>query len=157
MQRGIHTTGARKWSTGTAPLRRPGAVGAGPYAVKTTGQAAHVLSRDQDNARLYDYERGVKAAFDAIVPTLKRVSALQHEERFEVLAQDIARRELGFELPHGILADAWVEQLDMRRLFAWCVFATYQRFCDEFFSADPLAAEDAGEFDAFLQKCGFHP
>jgi carboxysome shell carbonic anhydrase len=98
----------------------------------------------------------VKAAFDAIVPTLKRISAIQHGDGFEAQAQDIARRALGFELPADILADAWVEQLDMRRLFAWCVFATYRRFCDEFFTTDPLSVGDGGDFDAFLQSCGFH-
>ena len=66
----------------------------------------------------------MKSAFDAIVPTLKRVSALQHEEGFEQRAQAITREQLGFELPDEVLADAWVEQLDMRRLFAWCVFKT---------------------------------
>jgi len=141
---------------GTAPLRRPGAVGRSSAPARSVGQTGHVLCRDRENARLHQYERGVKTAFDAIVPTLKRISALQHEEDFEAQAQNIARQALGFELPNEILADAWVEQLDMRALFAWCVFATYRRFCDEFFSADPLAADDAGDFEAFLQSCGFH-
>jgi carboxysome shell carbonic anhydrase len=44
----------------------------------------------------------------------------------------------------------------MRRLFAWCVFQTYRRFCDDFFANDPLASADATGFDAFLQACGFH-
>jgi carboxysome shell carbonic anhydrase len=147
----------RSRSAGTAPLRRPGAVGAAAGSLRPRGQAAtHVLCRERENARLYEYERGVKAAFDAIVPTLKRISAIQHGDGFEAQAQDIARRALGFELPADILADAWVEQLDMRRLFAWCVFATYRRFCDEFFTTDPLSVGDGGDFDAFLQSCGFH-
>jgi carboxysome shell carbonic anhydrase len=135
-------------------LRRPGAVGAA--AVRPRGPVAHVLCREPENARLHDYERGVKTAFDAIVPTLKRISAIQHEEEFESRAQDIARRALDFELPQAILADAWVDQLDMRRLFAWCVFATYRRFCDSFFATDPLAVDDAAGFEGFLQSCGFH-
>jgi carboxysome shell carbonic anhydrase len=143
-------------SAGTAPLRRPGAVGRGATLLRGLGEAAHVLCRERENARLYEYERSVKAAFNAIVPTLKRISALQHEEGFEAQAQEIACRTLGFELPADILADAWVEQLDMRRLFAWCVFETYRRFCDEFFTTDPLAVEGEGEFEAFLQSCGFH-
>jgi carboxysome shell carbonic anhydrase len=106
--------------------------------------------------RLFDYEQRVKSAFDAIVPILKRVSSLQHEEDFERRAQSIAREQLGFELPEEILADAWVDQLDMRRLFAWCVFETYRRFCDEFFTADPLGTHDENNFQKFLQDCGFH-
>ncbi len=146
-----------------APLRRPGAVngaanaahGAARATVRN-GQATHPLTRQPDNARLYDYERDTKAAFDAIVPTLKRISALQHEEQFEGQAQGIAREELGFELPGELLADAWIGQLDMRRLFAWCVFETYRRFCDQFFTADPLSTADEAEFQGFLQACGFH-
>jgi len=157
MQRAFnHSMNHSTRSAGTAPLRRPGAVGVGTAAVRGLGQVSHVLCRDRENARLHEYERSVKAAFDAIVPTLKRISAIQHEEGFEAQAQEIARRTLGFELPVDILADAWVEQLDMRRLFAWCVFATYRRFCDEFFTTDPLSVEGEGEFEAFLQSCGFH-
>jgi carboxysome shell carbonic anhydrase len=169
---------------GTAPLRRPGAVGlpadGGASSAHSTnvavvtregiglaaralrvGQpgvrvAAHALSRTRENARLHEYEQGVKTAFDAIVPILKRISALQHEDDFDARAQEIARRELGFKLPADILADAWVEQLDMRRLYAWCTFATYRHFCDDFFVRDPLAGDDADSFEGFLQTCGFH-
>ena len=159
-------------------MRRPGAVGLGQEERSTAAKVAglkadarvrpaspaargavttsQALVRSRENARLNAYEQGVKAAFDGIVPILKRISALQHEDDFEARAQDIARRELGFELPGDILSDAWVEQLDMRRLYAWCTFATYRRFCDEFFISDPLAADDADSFEGFLQTCGFH-
>src|SRR5699024_5349992 len=114
----------------TAPRRRPGAVYAAPAGRSRTngrsqqGAHPHPLARGEENARLFNYERRIKSTFDAIVPTLKRVSALQHEEQFELHAQNLARERLGFELPAQILADAWVEQLDMRRLYAWCVFET---------------------------------
>jgi carboxysome shell carbonic anhydrase len=119
-------------------------------------RAENALCRADDNARLNDYEQGVKTAFDAIVPTLKRISALQHEADFEAQAQRIAQSELGFELPLDTLQDAWVEQLDMRRLFAWSVFQTYRRYCDDFYANAPLAARDDASFDEFLQSCGFH-
>jgi len=139
-------------SAGTAPLRRPGAVGRGGQH----GATGHPLSRGRDNAGLFDYESGVKAAFDAIVPTLKLVSALQHEADFDQRAQQVARAELGFDLPAVILRDAWIAQLDMPRLFAWCVFETYRRYCDQFYTGDPLVSGDAGEFESWLQQCGFH-
>ena len=142
-----------------APLRRPGAAGRATgsrYNAAARGGAGHPLCREDENRRLYAYESDVKAAFDKIVPTLKQVSALQHEEDFEDRAQRIARDRLGFELPADILADAWVEQLDMRRLFAWCVFSTYRQYCDDFYRNDPLAGRDDEGFDGFLQACGFH-
>ena len=139
---------------GTAPLRRPGAVGS--TGGGRGGAGSHPLCRADENAQLMDYERLVKDAFDAIVPILKEISALQHESDFVAQAQRIAQRKLGFELPADILEGAWVDQLDMRRLFAWCVFQTYKRFCDDFFANDPLSSSDADGFDAFLQACGFH-
>jgi carboxysome shell carbonic anhydrase len=142
-------------SRATAPLRRPGAVGSQP-AAHQRNHAIHPLTRSDENAQLYDYERRVKSAFDAIVPTLKRVSALQHEEGFEARAQAITHEQLGFELPDEVLADAWVDQLDMRRLFAWCVFKTYRRYCDDFFTTDPLGSDNEQRFQAFLQESGFH-
>lgn len=138
-----------------APLRRPGGMPPG-LATASGGVANHPLCREQDNCRLFAYESQVKGSFDRIVPALKQISALQHEADFEQRAQRIARDQLGFELPQVILADAWVEQLDMRRLFAWCVFSTYRRFCDDYYRNDPLAGESDQGFDSFLQACGFH-
>lgn len=146
----------------TAPLRRPGAVGASGMPVRQgTGylrstNGAHPLSNAVENARLYEYERGTKDRFAAIVPTLQQISALQHEADFVQRAQRVAQEQLGFELPAMVLEDAWIEQLDMRSLFAKCVFATYKRFCNEFFEADPLRVSDSAGFDTFLQSCGFH-
>lgn len=148
---------ARSRPAGTAPLRRPGAVGEQATGLRSVlSQVGHPLCRAEENANLHRYENRTKQAFDAIVPTLKEISAIQHERDFDEQAQRIARKRLGFDLPAGILAKAWVEQLDMRRLYAWCVFYTYRRFCDEFFTADPLAGDGSGDFDAFLQDCGFH-
>ncbi len=136
-------------------MRRPG--GMGSSSVRgAAGSGSHPLCRLDENAQLYAYERTVKDAFDGIVPILKEISALQHEADFVAQARRIAQSKLGFELPDSILEGAWVEQLDMRRLFAWCVFQTYRRFCDDFFANDPLANADADGFDAFLQACGFH-
>jgi carboxysome shell carbonic anhydrase len=157
----------KRWSLPTAPMRRPGAVSAASAQTSSQGRtlvagsaqpadSGHPLCNGQDNDRLYQYESSVKKAFDSIVPTLKQISALQHEPDFEQQAQRIAQQQLGFELPQSILGDAWVEQLDMRRLFAWCVFSTYQRFCESFFSNDPLGDAHEQDFQGFLQSCGFH-
>ena len=137
-----------------APMRREDSLPPSPVPVVATA-GLHPLSKPAENQRLHDYEQRVKDAFDAIVPTLKRISALQHEEDFESRAQAIAREQLGFELPAQILADAWVAQLDMRRLFAGCVFETYRLFCDDFFNTDLLGVPET-DFQNFLLACGFH-
>ena len=115
----------------------------------------HPLTNQAENQRLYAYEQRVKSAFDAIVPTLKQIAAIQREADFECKAQAIARDQLGFELPQQTLADAWIAQLDMRRLFAWCLFETYRAFSDDFFSSNPLGVLEK-DFQNFLLECGFH-
>ena len=124
------------------------------------GGDLHPLTDRAANEALHAYEDGVKAAFDRIVPVLKRLSALQHEADFVDQAQRVARQDLGFELPLPILEQAWVSQLDMRTLFAWCVFETYEHTSAAFFERDPLAGKPgssaAEAFDAFLLTCGFH-
>ena len=120
----------------------------------------HPLTDRGTNEALHAYESGVKQCFDSIVPVLKRLSALQHEPDFVERAQQIARQELGYELPLPILETAWVSQLDMRTLFAWCVFEAYEQTSATFFVQDPLGGKPgsaAGEaFDEFLLSCGFH-
>jgi carboxysome shell carbonic anhydrase len=102
----------------------------------------------------------VKGSFDRIVPVLKRLSALQHEDNFVELAQRQAVAELGHDLPPPILESAWVSQLDMRTLFAWCVFEAYEAVSAAFFRDDPLQGQEGSEaadaFNAFLLSCGFH-
>jgi carboxysome shell carbonic anhydrase len=129
---------------------------AGVRATAAGSTRTHPLTNSEENAHLYAYESRVKKSFDAIVPALKQISALQHESDFEQRAQQLARARLGFELPAVLLDDAWVTQLDMRSLFAWCLFETYRRFCDDAVSHDPLGDKDEAAFQPFLQECGFH-
>jgi len=122
----------------------------------TSSRGLHPLTDAAANDRLYRYESSVKQAFDDIVPVLKRVASERCEADFVDRAQQIAQRDLGFQLPAHILDAAWATGLDMRRLFAWCVFETYRRVSDEFFTADPLGGRDGKDFQGFLQQCGFH-
>jgi carboxysome shell carbonic anhydrase len=130
--------------------------------VRSTSGASslHPLTDASANAVLRAYDTRVKDAFDRLVPVLKRLSSLQHEEGFEARAQELARAELGFPLPPQLLETAWVTQLDMRTLFAWCLFETYEQTSASFFEDDPLGGRPGGPateaFDAFLLDCGFH-
>ena len=120
----------------------------------------HPLTNQVANEHLRAYEQGVKGRFDRIVPLLQQVSALQHEPDFLVQAQRLSRAELGFDLPSHILERAWVRPLDMRGLFAWCVFESHRLFSDRFFQDDPLQGAEgsaaAQEFERFLLDCGIH-
>lgn len=151
-------------------MRRPGAVGVVDGAAIGTracsgaakqhvGQASklqHALVNEEENTLLYDYERTIKDAFDGLIPVLKEISALQHDSDFLNRAQAMSNEKLGFALPDEVLEDAWVDQLDMKSLFAWAVFQTYKRYSDDFFANDPLGNNVPSDFDTFLQGCGFH-
>ena len=117
---------------------------------------AHPLADQASNARLVDYERMVQARFDDIVPTLKRISALQHETDFETRAQQIARERLGFELPAAVLADAWVTTLDMRRLYGTSVLRTFLELAREACTQSYNSGAEAEAMTRFFIECGFH-
>jgi len=120
----------------------------------------HPLTDLATNSSLRAYDLQVKEGFDRIVPLLKQLSGLQHESDFVERAQKLSRDCLGFNLPLPILERAWVSQLDMRTLFAWCVFETYEQTSASFFQTDPLGGKPgspaAQSFDSFLLECGFH-
>ncbi|MFN9618744.1 MAG: carboxysome shell carbonic anhydrase [Synechococcaceae cyanobacterium] len=144
------------------PSRTPSTSSGDGPATRTrfAGPPLHPLTDADANTALRAYDEQVKGSFDRIVPVLRRLSALQHEEHFIARAQELAQRELGTTLPLPILETAWVTQLDMRTLFAWCVFQAYEQTSNRFFQEDPLAggpsAPAAQEFEAFLLGCGFH-
>ncbi len=118
---------------------------------------AHPLTRAHENERLYAYENRIKQAFAQVVPTLKAVSARQYATDFVPWAQAEAQRQLGFGLPEPILADAWIDHLDLRSLFAQATFETFRQASREHFTAAPLGVLGEGEaFRAFLLECGFH-
>lgn len=126
----------------------------------THGLGLHPLTDRSANDRLRRYDSETKDRFDRIVPVLQQLSALQHDADFVARAQALAQKELGYSLPTQILESAWVSQLDMRTLFAWCVFEAYGGTSEQFFREDPLAAQagstEAEEFQQFLLSCGFH-
>jgi carboxysome shell carbonic anhydrase len=136
-------------AVGPAPVRERPSAGFGRHGL-------HPLTDAAANERLYAYESSVKGAFDAIVPVLQRIATERCEPDFIDRAQGIARAELGFELPDHILEATWVTGLDMRRLFAACMFETYRRFSDDFYTNDPLRGRDGSGFQSLLQRCGFH-
>jgi carboxysome shell carbonic anhydrase len=116
---------------------------------------AHPLIDAARNAELAEYERAVRARFDAIVPILKTIAAQQHEAGFEQRAQQIARERLGFELPADVLGDAWVTTLDMRKLYGHSVLQTYYALAREQ-AARENRREDAEAMQRFFIECGFH-
>lgn len=140
--------GERDESEGRATTGQPRSERAGPL---------HPLTRAAENQRLYAYEERIKQGFAQIVPTLKAISARQYATDFVPWAQTEGQRRLGFGFPEPILADAWVDRLDLRSLFAQATFETFRQASREHFAGTPLGVLGDGEaFRAFLLDCGFH-
>ena len=120
----------------------------------------HFFTDKAQNKKLFDYETKTKISFDNIVSTLKEIAYIQHNDNFLNNAQEISQHKLGINLPDHILNKSWVKPLDMRALYAWCVFKQHEKFSNDFFLNDPLdgsaGSKEASNFEKFLLDCGFH-
>lgn len=131
------------------------AAAAEPNPACATG-AGHVLTDKRANTALYEHEMSVKGHFADIVPVLKQISALQHEADFVERAQRIALENLGYTLPGKLLDDAWVQALDMRALYAECVFKTFKRTVDAFCESHDRRQEAVDRALTMFMDCGYH-
>jgi carboxysome shell carbonic anhydrase len=116
----------------------------------------HPLADLARNAALAAVEDQVKGRFDAIVPALRHIAAIQHEADFVSRAQTIAVERLDFELPETLLDDAWVSGLDMKQLYAHCVFRGIVSAADRFAAEQQRQQEAALDARNFFLDCGFH-
>lgn len=101
-------------------------------------------------------EKTIKERFTNIVSVLKRIAGLQHAPDFVEQAQAIANQEFGFDLPAQILADAWVDNLDMRALYGECVMRMLRLLAEQARAANPPEAVGVDEAMSFLLDCGYH-
>lgn len=141
------------------PPRRAGAAPSAAPAIRSlprTLRAPALPAPESRDAALAAYEDGVRAAFDAIEPALREIAALQHAGDFGRRAQALARERLGFELPAAPLAQAWVRGLDVRGLYARCVFETVRRVNERTMAELAAEREAAQALQRFFRDCGFH-
>ncbi len=116
----------------------------------------HALADRSENARLNAREEAVKGRFDAIVPLLKAISALQHHTDFVERAQLLARQQLGYALPEDILENAWSNGLDVKALYSRCVFQALLLSAEEYASDYRSKNGSWQDLHSFFLDCGFH-
>ncbi len=116
----------------------------------------HALADRNENARLKAREEAVKGRFDAIVPLLKAISALQHSADFVERAQSLARQQLGYALPEEILENAWSNGLDVKSLHSRSVFAALLLSAEEYSAEYRSKNESWQDLHSFFLDCGFH-
>ena len=150
--------GAAPYGLGTpaATLQTRSGDGGEAKAKAAIGERRHPLADRNTNARLAHCEDSVKGRFGAIVPTLRKLSSLQHLEDFPSRAQVIARDELGYALPEGVLTDAWVAGMDMKALYAHCAFKALMTSVDQFTRDIKAQRELIQDARNFFLDCGYH-
>lgn len=116
----------------------------------------HPLADQEANEALYAYERGFRERFARLVPVLKEVHALQHEPDFELRAQEMVERTLGYRLPENMLADAWIRDLDTRALYLHGMFQMFDQVVNEHWLGREDLIADAERAMAYFLDCDFH-
>ena len=132
-------------------------VEANPACATQSGHLCrHPLTNEIENQCLLAHEQTIKERFANIVPVLKCIAGLQHAPDFVEQAQAIAHHELGFKLPTRILADAWVDDLDMRALYGESVMRTLRLLAEQSRAANPPETVGVDETFSVLLDCGYH-
>lgn len=131
---------------GNAPQTPPGAASTG----------SHPLHDARHNARLLEREAEITATFGAIEPVLREIAAMQWQDGFAERAQAIVRERLGVTLMPQRLRASWIVPLDMRAIYADCVFGTFLRLAEREFDRNLAALEEGEPVDELIRKWGFH-
>lgn len=148
---------AAPYGLGTPPARSAVTMPAHPACTTLPERVCrHPLVNRLENARLARCEQSLKARFDAIVPALKAISALQHGPDFPERAQALVKERLGHGLPPRILEDAWVAGLDLKALYADFAFAALKTSAAQFVDDMKNQAESLQDTQNFFLDCGFH-
>ena len=117
---------------------------------------AHPLADPAISSALKQRSDEIQAAFSAIEPTLKELARRQFEDDFASTALEFLRAHLGVGAPRELLTVSWAAPLDVRRLYAYCVLATFCRLIERHPDRD-LARQFEGESaEELIQRFGFH-
>lgn len=116
----------------------------------------HALADREENSKLFNREQAVKARFDAIIPVLKAISALQHNADFVDRAQALARQKLGYALSDEVLENSWSNGLNVKDIYARSVFTALLKSAEEFSSEYRSQNGSWQNLHSFFLDCGFH-
>ncbi len=118
--------------------------------------AGHPLADPAISSALKQRADAIQAAFSAIEPALKELARRQFDDNFASNAAQYLRERLGVAVPPEFLTVSWAAPLDVRRLYAHCVLATFCRLIERHQDRD-LARQFEGESAAeLIQRFGFH-
>jgi carboxysome shell carbonic anhydrase len=98
----------------------------------------------------------IQAAFAAIEPCVQALARQQFESHFASAALEQLRERLGLAVPPELLAVSWAAPLDVRRLYAHCVLATFCRLIERHHDRDLACLFEGESAEGLIQRFGFH-
>jgi carboxysome shell carbonic anhydrase len=116
----------------------------------------HPLTNAKQNAHLARCEESIKFRFDRIIPVLKVLSNLQHDDNFVDKANQITNDKLGFEFPSSLLDSSWVRGLDMGKLYSTGIFKGLNSSVAQFSDDLGRQVSDIQDAKSFYLDCGYH-
>jgi len=119
----------------------------------TTG---HPLADPAISSALKERADGIQGAFASIEPTLKELARRQFEDNFPSAACEYLRERLGVRVPLELLTVSWAAPLDIRRLYAHCVLATFCRLIERNLDRDLARLFEGDSAEELIQRFGFH-
>lgn len=116
----------------------------------------HPLTDGYMNARLVHCEESVNGRFNAIIPALRSIADRRIGANHVKDVQDLANQLLGYSLPEDVLERAWIDGLDMKKLFAHCSFNALKLSVEQFTQDIADQVETVQDTKNFFLDCGYH-
>jgi len=140
-------------------------IGIRPYAGVPSSQVGssipswtkgHPLADPAISRALKERADEIQAAFAAIEPAIRSLAPRQFEGNFTSAAVEHLRDRLGIRVPLDLLTVSWAAPLDIRRLYAHCVLATFCRLIERQLDRDLARLFEGESAEALIQRWGFH-
>ncbi|MGQ0744848.1 MAG: carboxysome shell carbonic anhydrase [Acidimicrobiales bacterium] len=122
----------------------------------TLAPGGHPLAEPALSAALKERSEEVAAAFARIEPVLRRLAPRQFDCDFAEQAHRELANFLGIDIPATDLASSWNTPLDLGRIHARCVLATFANLVDREFDRNLSLLEEDERAEVLIRRFGFH-
>lgn len=149
-------SGFRPGHSGVAATRyskTPSTHTSAPISLWTTG---HPLADPAISSALKEQADEIQAAFCAIQPAMMELARRQFDDNFASAACEYLQERLGIRAPLELLAVSWAAPLDVRRLYAHCVLATFCRLIERHVDRDLARLFEGERAEELIRRFGFH-
>jgi carboxysome shell carbonic anhydrase len=116
----------------------------------------HPLAEPALSAALKQRAEEIEAAFALIEGVLRRLAPRQFDDGFPEQAHRELADSLGVDIPVTELQSSWSTPLDLGRIHARCVLATFRNLVEREFDRDLALLEEGESTEVVIRRFGFH-